>query len=263
MILVLAVAIEQAGLDLGVRTGEPGAAQATDPDGEVPAVERHRRHHARSLDTMPRVGGRFGRRHRQSQEEIVVFGQGGDGLLDGLFLVGGDVDHERHQLAEEQQRRRRAAAVHLIAHMKGALHDRLQRNAAGPPHRVANDRRHLVVDEEQPVANAVVIDAVVQAARIGALVHVAEAGVAMRGIGDHEDRHRRSVDAGQRSDGTEIMTATDHDVARRETGFGFLAIRCQTFEQRTADDRVALSADIVWPGEGWAGGQDRVRGQVG
>ena len=88
----------------------------------------------------------------------------------------------------------------LVAHLHGAPHDRHELDAAGGPHGPADHRAEHRVDVLEPLVHAGVVAAVVEAAALLALVEVAERGVAERRVLDHEHRHRRRVDAGQRAD---------------------------------------------------------------
>ena len=227
------------------------------------AGESHRGHHARALDAVGRVRHRLARAHREAQKEVMILGQRLDGLLDpGAvgFRVGQQVGH---QLAGEDQRCGRAPAVHFVTHMHRALHDGLERNTARAAHHLGEDRRDGVLDIEQPVAHAVVIDAVVQPPGVGALVEIAVARVAESPVLDHENRHRGGVDAGQRADAAVIVTAANHNLAGFELGDGLLAGSRQPFEQGTADHRGGLAAGVFLPRQHRARGQDDVLGHAG
>ena len=94
--------------------------------------------------------------------------------------------------------------------------------AAAAPDGVGHHRRDLLVHVVQLVADGVVVAAVVEAARLVALVEVAEPDVAERPVLDHEHRHRRGVDAGHRADAAVGVARRDADLARRELRLGVL-----------------------------------------
>ena len=180
----------------------------------------------------------------------MVFGERGQRLLDILAPFRRQVDQGREQLAGEEERRCRAAAVQFIAHVKRPLHDRLQRDAAAAADRLADDRRDDLADMEQALLHARVVDAVVEPARIGALVHVAVGTVAAGAVFDDEDRHGGAVDAGQRSNAFVIVAAIHFQLAGAELGVCFFCRSRKSLEEGGADDRIALAADVVGPSHG-------------
>jgi len=153
--------------------------------------------------------------------------------------------------------------MELVAHAEGALDNGLQRNARALAERLGDHRNDLVLHEQQPVPDAVVIHAIVQAARIAAFVNVAAGDIAERAVLHHEHRHGGGVDAGKRSDATEIVAAADSDLTGIELGDGLIPILGETLEECPADDGLALAAAIVGPGHWRTGGEDGVPGQTG
>jgi hypothetical protein len=49
----------------------------------------------------------------------------------------------------------------------------------------------------EALADAVIIDPVIEAAWIGALIEITVAGIAKAPVAHDEDRHRRGIDAGE------------------------------------------------------------------
>ena len=129
-----------------------------------------------------------------------------------------------------------------------------------PAARTASARTGATVslDEQQPLPHPFVVDAVVEAARVGPLVHVAEAGIAVGPVLDDEHRHRGGVDAGERADRAIVVAAVDRDLAPRELSRRVLRVGGETLEQDAADHRVALPAGIVLPGHRRARGEDGI-----
>ena len=129
--------------------------------------------------------------------------------------------------------------------------------------RLGNHRNDLILHEQQPIPDAVVVHAVVQAARIAAFVNVAAGDVAERAVLHHEHRHGGGVDSGERSDATEIMAGADLDLTGIELGDRLIPVLGEILEQGAADNGLALSAAIVGPGHRRSGGENGVRGQAG
>ena len=261
--LRLVVPLEQLRLHLGVRSREPLVAEPAHADGELPVTEPHRGHHAGALDAVRGVRRRLGRGHRKAQEEVVIRGQRLQRLLDRRAVLAGHVDDVQRDLAQEEQRRRGVAAVQLVAHVQGALHQGFQRDVPGAAHRLRDDRRHHVLDEQQPLLHALVVHAVVEAARIGAFVEVAVAEVAAVVVAHREHRHRRGVDAGERAHCAAVVASADPQLSGFELGDGLLAVRGQTLELRGADDRVALAALVLGEGQRRPGGEDGLAAHAG
>ena len=156
-------------------------------------------------------------------------------------------EEARHELAQEEERGGAVARVELVAHAERALDDGFERNAGTLAERLGDHRDDLVLHQKQPVPDALVIHAVVQAARIAAFVDVAAGDIAERPVLHHEHRHGSGVDAGKRSDAAEIVAAADLDLAGIELGDGLIPILGEVLEQGAADDGVALAAGIVGP----------------
>ena len=132
-----------------------------------------------------------------------------------------------------------------------------------PPLRngVGDHRHDLILHEQEAIPDAVVIDPVVQAARVAAFVDVAAGDIAEGTVLDHEGRHGCSVDSGERAHAAEIVAGAHLDLAGVELGDRFVAILGKTFEQGAADDRIALAAAIVRPGHRRPGGEMILRGK--
>ena len=255
--------LEQLCLHLGMRSGEPLVAESADPDGELPATEAHRGHHAGALDAVRGVRSRLRRGHRKTQEEVVVGGQRLDRLLDTGAVFAGHVDDVEGDFSQEEKRGGGVAAVQLVAHVQGALHQRLQPNASRAAHRLGDDRRHHILHEEQPLLHALVVHTVVEAAGVGSLVEVAVAVIAAGFVAHREHRHRRRVDARERAHRRAVMASAYAQLARFELRDGLLSIRRQPLELRGADDGVALAALVFREGERRPGGEDGLPAHTG
>ena len=186
----------------------------------------------------------------------MILGQRLDGSDHTIRPALGQPQQEGHQLASEQQSRRRVAAVQLVAHMQRATHDRLQRNAAREPHRLAQHRGNRLAHILQAVMDPLVVDAIVQAARIRPLIEIAITDIAARSIADDKYRHRGRIDAGERADRAVPMATVDADRSGFEQPHGFVHILGQPLEQHTADDRRALATDILAKRQRGARGED-------
>jgi hypothetical protein len=141
----------------------------------------------------------------------------------------------------------RVAAVQLIAHVQRALHDRLEPYPARGGNRLAYDGRHEFLDVEEPFSHAFVVDAVIQAPRIGSLIEVAVGQITLLGVPDHQYGHRRGVDSCKRSHTAKLAAGGDPDLATSDFLFGFLTAAGETFEERTTDHRATLTAFVTLP----------------
>ena len=151
---------------------------------------------------------------------------------------------------------RGVAAVQLVAHVQGALHQGFQPDAPRPAHCLGDNRRHDVLDEQQPLLHPVVVDAVVETAGICAFVEVAVSEIAAVFVSDREHWHRRGVDARERAYRAAVVASVDPQLSRFEPRDGLLAIGGQTLELHGADDRVALAAHVFGEGQRRSGGED-------
>jgi hypothetical protein len=148
--------------------------------------------------------------------------------------------------------------MQLVAHVERALHDRLERNSARGQDGFSHDRCDHVLDVQQTLPHAVVIDTVVQAARVGPFIEIAVGEISPFAVLDHQDRHGCGVDAGERTDAIEFAAGREANFSPRNLGVGIRRGGGQTFEQRTTDHRTSLAAVVVLPRHERTGGQDRV-----
>ena len=155
------------------------------------------------------------------------------------------------------------ARMELVAHAERALDDGFQRNAVIWRSASAITGTISFCTSEQAVPDAVVIHAIVQAARIAAFVDVAAGDIAERPVLDHEHRHRSGVDSGKRPDAAEVVAASDLDLAGIEPGDGLVPVPGEVLEQGAADDGLALAADIIGPRHRRTGGEDGFRVKPG
>src|SRR6476619_6104840 len=158
-----------------------------------------------------------------------------------------DVARPRKLGTSSRKKRSAVARVELVAHAERALDDGFERNAGTLAKRLGDHRNNLVLHEQKPVPDALVIDAVVQAARIAAFIDVAAGDIAERLVLHHEHRHGSGVDAGKRADAAEIVAAGDFDFAGIEPGDGLITILGEVLEQDATDDGLALAAGIIGP----------------
>ena len=170
---------------------------------------------------MSAVGGGLGGRHGQPQEEVVIGRDRLDGRFHALSASCRYLEQRRKELACKQQRRCRVAAVQLVAHVQRALHDGLERNATRGSNRFAYDRRHDVLDVQEALFHAFVVDAVIQAPRIGSFIEIAVCEVAPFCVPDHQNGHGGGIDARERSHAIEFAARRDPDLATGELFLGF------------------------------------------
>jgi hypothetical protein len=197
--------------------------------------------------------------HRGTQEEVVAGGQVGDQFRDGR-PAGGDGGHD---LAQEQQRCRRIAAVQLVALAQRPLHDRQQVDGTALAHRFTESRSDGVGEESQVGADRGVPDAVVQPAGRLAFEQRAEGPLAVGGVLDDDDGHRRRGDAGQGPHAVVVLAPRDADLAAVQCGGGGSQVRGEALVDDAAKDCRALAAGVLGPRHGGPGGEHQIAAHAG
>src|SRR6185295_15391987 len=93
------------------------------------------------------------------------------------------------QLTHEEQRGGGIATVELVSHVERALHERLHRDAARPPDGLSHDGRNSLANVEKPIPYSVIVDAIVESARIGAFVEIAIRTIASLRVSHDKNGH--------------------------------------------------------------------------
>ena len=164
------------------------------------------------------------------------------------------------ELALEDHAGRRVPAVQLVSEAQCPRHDRFERDGPVQVDRRGQHRGHDVLQPLQPVADLVVVRAVVQPVPALALVQIAEGGPTVRLVAHHQDGHRRGVDSRDRADALVLLCAVDGDAAAVERLLGGLHRVGEAFVERGVEDRTPLAAGVLRPLERCARRQD---GRIG
>src|SRR5262249_59873306 len=118
--------------------------------------------------------------------------------------------------------------------------DRPQLDAAAVQHRLAQRWGERPLDEAEPGRDLLVVGAVLEPPPRLPLVEVAEAAVAEAAVLDHEHRHGRGVDAGDRADAAVTVAVRDRDLAGRELALCVVQVAGKPLVDRAVEDRPAL-----------------------
>src|SRR5437764_1470541 len=147
-----------------MRAMKPFVTETADPDREVAAAYGHAGHDRRPRDAVRCVGRRFGRRHRQAEEEVIAFADESECCVDVVELVSRDLDDFRKELAREQDGPGGVPAMQLVTHVQGPLNQRLQGQSSRQTDRICQDWADDLGNVTKVLVHLLAVGAVVEPA---------------------------------------------------------------------------------------------------